>query len=405
MNIHKINLLFLLEYNSIRLKEVFHNIWFVNLILIIVACSTNERKKKPDFQTSVKQISLVPVNTIQLEIDAETSVNNYFYDVFSVDTVEYLGIINRNKNALQVYSLASNKLYREITLEKQGPDAFSQLRAFTFINQDSILLFSLYAKDIWLIDMNGKIKARYDFRNISGERPFSLGIVFYSGLKPIFSNGKVYLRTQSKLVDNLTAAHFNEDNKLELKLDLRSESWEYVDISFPELYRNNIWSSDISRTLTNDGKIVYSFGICPYLVLYDLASKTQIKYPAQSKYVVKVMPLVNKSEAERYFFETPKYGIIAYDKYRNLYYRFVKHHLTITDPVSGQMNQYDDASFSIVVLDGEFNKIGETKFKPSTYKMNEFFIAKDGLYISASNTKNPIVNEDMITFEIFKPAI
>ncbi len=55
----------------------------------------------------------------------------------------------------------------------------------------------------------------------------------------------------------------------------------------------------------------------------------------------------------------------------------------------------------IIILDHEFNKIGETFLEPpNSYNTRDMFIGKDGLYISSQNVYNPSINEDFMEFNL-----
>lgn len=64
---------------------------------------------------------------------------------------------------------------------------------------------------------------------------------------------------------------------------------------------------------------------------------------------------------------------------------------------------YGRKKFSVIILDKEFNIIGETLFPESTYNSYVFFVEKEGLYISR-DYQIGIGNqsEDYLTFELFE---
>lgn len=99
----------------------------------------------------------------------------------------------------------------------------------------------------------------------------------------------------------------------------------------------------------------------------------------------------------------PNYGNLIYDKYRNVYYRIAYPKTEIEKGVRGlELRSYGRKLFSIIILDKNFNIIGETLFPKYTYNSNLVFIHKDGLYISDSHYLNPEFSDDVLSFKCFK---
>ena len=64
--------------------------------------------------------------------------------------------------------------------------------------------------------------------------------------------------------------------------------------------------------------------------------------------------------------------------------------------------EYGRKRFSIIVLDENFNLIGETLFPDYTYNSWLMFIREDGLYISSSHCMNPEFSDDTLVFQKFE---
>ena len=86
---------------------------------------------------------------------------------------------------------------------------------------------------------------------------------------------------------------------------------------------------------------------------------------------------------KKYQFEEPKYDRLYYDKYRDNYYRIVKHRYKIDNNPEFDCENH---TWSIIVIDADFNIIGEQKFKNCEYNYQVFFPAKEGLYLLQSNS-------------------
>ena len=58
--------------------------------------------------------------------------------------------------------------------------------------------------------------------------------------------------------------------------------------------------------------------------------------------------------------------------------------------------------FSVIVLNADFEIIGETRFPGKKYFYKMSFVGKEGLYISENNLENPQFDENKLVFTRFK---
>lgn len=93
-------------------------------------------------------------------------------------------------------------------------------------------------------------------------------------------------------------------------------------------------------------------------------------YNAKSRYLKSMRPKLGNSmegiNAIIKLRETPKYWHIMYDKYRNVYYRFAE----MPYKLASNESPYDEPKgkeFSVIVLNADFEIIGETKFPGKKY--------------------------------------
>ena len=57
---------------------------------------------------------------------------------------------------------------------------------------------------------------------------------------------------------------------------------------------------------------------------------------------------------------------------------------------------------NILILDEQYQLIGETKFPAYQYAYHYYFIGKEGLYVSLNNPDNPLFSEDELIFQCFR---
>ena len=99
--------------------------------------------------------------------------------------------------------------------------------------------------------------------------------------------------------------------------------------------------------------------------------------------------------------EQGHYFHVMYDKYRDVYYRFVEHPCELAQN-EGYMDSPKSREFSVIIFDKNFRIIGETKFPGNKYFIRMSFVGRDGLYISENNLANPDFDEDKLVFACFK---
>ncbi len=98
-----------------------------------------------------------------------------------------------------------------------------------------------------------------------------------------------------------------------------------------------------------------------------------------------------------------RYFQVVYDPYRRVFYRQVlhpNHDYEIGTRYYSTMDRPE--SFSIMIFDEDFNKLGEVDFPSSTYGYQMWYVGPEGLYISKSNYNNPDMREDFMDFDLFE---
>jgi len=69
------------------------------------------------------------------------------------------------------------------------------------------------------------------------------------------------------------------------------------------------------------------------------------------------------------------------------------------NPKTGLQENDENKETSIIILDKNFTILGETLLQPTNkYFVRDWFIAKDGLFVSNSHYEYPKLNEDYMSF-------
>ncbi len=153
--------------------------------------------------------------------------------------------------------------------------------------------------------------------------------------------------------------------------------------SYPEKYKSTGNNYYLNEPYLNKGakdKLVVSFSAEENVFIYEKGKLRQTK-KCKSKYVNKIghVPndkLRNIAFVSDYQSEEPKYLGIYYDRFLNRYYRKVR--------VSRNREHPEDGLWSIIVLDENFEVLGEVLIKNSDYSHTLLIPTENGIYLKES---------------------
>lgn len=192
-----------------------------------------------------------------------------------------------------------------------------------------------------------------------------------------------------------------------LEVDINKGNSRFIG-AYPELYAQNnmgtlnYWVPDMCGE-NNGDEILLGFKASPEILLFNPTNGKSRFVSVKSIYADTIpLPLTEKgrdyfsdSESYYYFAQYTHYGSICYDKWRNIYYRFVGIGLDdwTLDPNPLLQNR---KSWSVMVFDESFNKLGE-QYIGDSYVIDQHFVSPDGLYIL-----NKDKNEDIAVYTLFQ---
>jgi hypothetical protein len=374
------------------------NNWIIYLTFVgLTACNFSKESEK-GVPRNILDFDLVPSEILRLAIDDSTSLKTYNLSCHNTDSVELLLVENRIKNSIDYYDIDNSKYLFSLKLPVEGPNAID-IRGFSVVGHDSLLAFSKNTfRGSLLVNTKGEILKRYAFNSYHNE-----GITnhaSYTRMPDFYFDNKGYSLIVP-LRDFRDPSMFN-DTFLEMKVDFRAEELSFLPIGYPESYKDHTWSMSHaipSRIMNDKHEFVYSFGIEPNIYVYDIEGNLILTKYAASEMAEVIEPFDKSSPASKenlmYLLENTFYSDIFYDKYRKVYYRFVKH------PIKEETIMWEDKPISIVILDENYDKIGETLLPRNLYYARDIFVSKSGLMISNNHQKNPDIDENFMSFTRF----
>ena len=360
--------------------------------------------------TATYDIGLIESKKITLPIDE----NTYYYSKaifqFEEEGREFLSFENTQKHQynIHIYDISSQELIKTILMKKEGPDGVPAVRGSRYVEcLGNFLLFQHNAKYITLYSEKGEVVRNY--RMVSSKSPFigfTIDSYYYN---PSFLNdsvlyfavkaGRPYIKKEDwKTIPML------------LSLDLTTGKIDFPPINYPSVFYQDVKNLSAGSEYSYDynqkeNRLVCSFISYDSLMVSDDLCTVKW-FNGKSRYLDKNLNirLAEASDGLKEFAalkQSGHYFHLMYDKYRDIYYRFVEH------PCKPARNEspLDDPKareFSVIIFDKDFRIIGETKFPGNKYQNKMSFVGRDGLYISENNLANPDFDENKLVFACFK---
>lgn len=373
-------------------------LFLVLLLEITFISCTNKTKHQHEFVSTGKTISISLTN----ETKCFSNCVRYFRS--NIDS-QFVVLANLDLNRIEFYHWNSGKLSHMTNLLKEGPDGIGSLRGFEIITLDSILVFNGMTNNgiFYMVNANGKILKKYEIISPISKYPFV-------PLRPssVMNCSVVVLNDSIAYVPSFVFFKLDkitdlEKCKLLARVNLNNGKSTILNLSFPLLYnrQGNPVGPDFS-SLNFESKWIFSFAFSNDIYVSNELSSLQ-KIKVESKFISK--DFLSNSVADNWnikkILSTPLYKSFYHDSINKVYYRFVK----LGDDLNSDkdfvsQNRYPN-NFSVIILNENFEVIGETKMPIDRYVMNMSFMSEEGLFISTSNIDSPEFDEDHMKFELF----
>lgn len=321
----------------------------------------------------------------------------------------YLTYQNNDEPEIYVYDIETQKLVKTIRYSKEGPDGIGPKAGGYFMKDwNEIYLPNLYTPEISVIDSAGHKLQKIVLSDFDTAYPYipTRSVTFNPF---VYQEGKLYC---PQLVNPRLGEKAIDDSPVEFVLELSKHNAEILPMRYPNTVTAKYGmpslgiETRVSRC-SNEEVFVYSFSFDENLYVTDHNHKNITKVKAKSNYIDKIsLPESVPTEfdlAVRKMCELPFYGSIIYDKYRDVYYRFVYPVADFEEPENfADLWQSGRKGFSVMILDKQFQVIGETLFPDNEYVSTLFFINETGLFIGNNHYKSPQFNENILSFRCFK---
>ena len=385
------------------MKKV-HTLLIIISILSLCSCQT-----KKEQSTDPYNVELVESKKITLPIEDKKDFLSRSIFQFEEDGKEFLsfGTFERKRQyELILFDLEKEDVHKRIPLTYEALPAITGLKSLN--GSQSFLTFRHNRFRFSIIDGEGKMLK--DFSTEPRDNMFicSLGGISYCYTPSFVIDSVLYFSASLQYREGGIKTHHWKEFPLFTSLDLRNGDIDWY-MNYPSIFDHDVENPAGGYEFTYDynyqqNRLVCSFiGYDSLMVTDDLHHMRWID--GKSRYLESRRPYVPESgNPEQTFTKLKEMGgylHLMYDKYRDVYYRFVEHPCKLG---FGEywMNDPKAREFSIIIFDKDLNIIGETKFPGNKYFNKMSFIGRDGLYISENNWANPDFDKHKLVFACFK---
>lgn len=366
------------------------------LLLLMTSCSV----KQLDSETDQVQgdIGLQVVDQLVLSLDSTTSTDSFMLEYLEYNGEPRLAYFNRGDQTIRLFDIDNGEQETKLTFDKAGPNRVLYIAGFTIHNKDSIFLTDGYQTN-YLVNSSSQLISKYrtEDANLLKHAP---GPWVRTGSPMIYDKGKLFYQ-------GYVGGVFDQPNMVQL--DLESNKIDYFN-GYPLFYQEAYWRGGFEYmyfTYNQKSRIIVSSFVADHNIqTINLDSWSEInEYPASGSGFGKLRaPRQNMGDPghekdEKKFMLQPSYGRIHYDFNNDLYYRLAYDGISESDYDSNDPLRSSVKPARIIILDNQFNKLGEYDLGRFQYEPNMAFTGAKGLYLKRMDDEN----EDIVTFDVIGP--
>ena len=353
-----------------------------------------------DSREGSSEYTLISESTVSLPLDSATSQEAYMLEHTADGRLMFY---SRKTNSLCIYDLDSAKLIDKIEYYSQGPNAINSVEGCQYGAPDSVWLYSVRANhELIRTDTAGNILERFDY-------PFDPTASYAMRPEPYTSAPYKVSGPNHYLFGSCSFRDANPSQQPFAGSIFNVATGQLsVGIPYPESYTNvpqfiERFSGMLSPsyTVAPDGKIVVSFAASDSLFIFDSLTSMPTHRLATITEPLEITPAPDGAstlDAMTHLIKQPTMANILYDPENKLYYRLVALPMADFDPSKG----YDELlrrPWTVVILDENFNKVGESPLPAASYIPQQAFVHNGALFLQ---TLSP--DDDFMTFSTFTPA-
>lgn len=366
---------------------------------MFMACSRQSSENRMGKQLYTMQE--LPHKVFALD-DSTTQVLDYIHTFEEGDSL-LLASYNGPMKNICIFDVRSGKEIRKMQFQKDGPNALgNNVFGFLYHNKDSIYVYHMWTWQLDLFNGKGEILSKirlqelplYPEGNVMPE-------ILPQSYAPIKKAGdKIILQGQGLLPEP------NPDNlrgPVTAILDLKEKTVCCAN-QYPAIYgdADNIWHVFSylvpSYDLSPQNEMVISFPADDSIRVYNFQTRQTRSYFAGYSIPYEIRPARSKSmvSVTRSVYDQVQYYCICYDRWNELYYRILT--LPVAEDYDVNSKRNLSRSLAVVILDKDFQKVGEYNVQEKSDRCGSVFVSPEGLHVHVYSD-----DDDYLTFMTLKP--
>ena len=312
-------------------------------------------------------------------------------------------------NEIHIYEMFTGKHCKKVEIEREGPNGITQLLGYYIKDFDEIYLTNPHLPFIARTDTTGQI-----FQKISYEKTED-GKLLLPSSNSDNSRPLIIINDTFYVIQKPHPSEEPDTWPVSFCIDTLSKKVKILPFNFPQILTKeeiNLMNVGIgiefeySRCF-DGSNFIYSFWIEESIRVASPDHQEMKQIPVKSKYIKKMTkPDEPRSQnALKRLCEAPFYADLIFDPYRNVYYRIAYPETEMENEERNTLIEIWTTGrkrFSIIILDKDFNIIGETIFPDYKYYSRNMFVEKEGLFIRSNHFKSPDYDDDKLEFTCFE---
>ena len=380
---------------------------FITALFVLIFMSCQSAKKNNTERQN--EVELVAEKQLVFPLDEQTYYLSKSMFQFEENGKEYLHFENTQKSLydIVIFDIENRQIAKRIPLSKTGPNGLPAVSG-SRPSPDSkqILISQNNIGRLSTINNQGEVVRNYPVETPEGRFTAFFFCSYYN--TPAFVKDSCIFLNQDILKPNMKREDWPQTHMF-ASLNLKTGKFKWVPIFYPPIFKEEYDNIAGGHGFSYDYNYKERRLVCGFFGYDSLMVTDDLKhirwYNAKSKYLKSMKPKLGNSmegiNAIIKLNENPRYWHIMYDKYRNVYYRFAEMPYKLA-PNESPYDEPKGKEFSVIVLNKDFEIIGETRFPGKKYFYKMSFVGREGLYISENNLENPQFDENKLVFTCFK---
>lgn len=378
-------------------------------LLILGACTTNTVEIKNEKKGVLKATFKLELDdTKRITLDSVTAPKPRYTQLFVDSTgTRYFTFLNNYANSIYFYNYNTLEFSQKILYNRQGPHGIPRFDGYHIKNMDSIYLYNRALTEIVLSNRKSRMFHKISLR---GNGKPTTWFLYYPQYYP--QTATPFIETNKKLL--FTGQYFLSipDSmitrfKFDAQVDFKSNKVDFIHSYPKQLFGSGYnWEGGLSTTVfpelhPDKDKLIYSFPVSHDLYIADIYSDNFRKVYAGSNSAGTISSIdcdPPKTSAEIsiiHYIQQDMYAAIKYDKYRKVYYRFLRKGI----PNTTLRTLKEEKPIVVIIMDENFNYLGETVIGIcKDWHWQNSFVTQEGLNIEYIEKD---YEESYLTLKIF----